>query len=315
MNAPCSCRESLLLKQEEAMSTKHNSSVIEKAPRDTLSGITSNAWKAIHQWSIPYSPKDKPVQEDWQSIARKFGIGVQELIYFNFMTNNPDEVNYYLRVLVGCKKISPSGNNWMFHNNCYPGIIYIPPPETREFNFEPDRMCVWLQKDAKDFIMRLVAVAQTIDGEAGKRIRKMVRVILTVGYPACKELWYYSTKNIKEFVDWQTGNARRKKMTKDTGDRYPFDGTDGQFHEPWRVHIVRDLFDKFGCGQWDPAQLKTWLIGIDSRVFNGWKEMTATDFKTHTGGGDAYDVAIENFIGHVDYLSKQKTHLYWAFGS
>src|SRR5215467_14072099 len=84
-------------------------------------------WHARNNYGIPYRPKDKPVQEDWYSVARKFGVDVQELIFFNFMTHKPDEVNWYLHHYVGCDKVSPSGNNWMFSNSARPGIIYIPP--------------------------------------------------------------------------------------------------------------------------------------------------------------------------------------------
>ena len=47
----------------------------------------------------------KPVQDrdNWWSLGRMFGIDVWKLIGYNFNTRNPDEVNWYLRTLVGGK--------------------------------------------------------------------------------------------------------------------------------------------------------------------------------------------------------------------
>ena len=59
-------------------------------------------------------------------VAARFGIDAQALIRFNFKTNNPDEVNWYLRRNVGCKDPSPNGFNWKFSSRAQPGFIYIP---------------------------------------------------------------------------------------------------------------------------------------------------------------------------------------------
>ena len=305
---------------------------VELAPRPDPKPVESRpkgiglpiGWHAQHAFGIPYRPRDTPVQEDWASVAQKFGVGVQELIYFNFMTNKPDEVNYYLRTFVGCKKISPSGNNWMFSNHASPGIIYIPPPDDTEISFSPEEMCVWMPDDARDFMMRLAAVAQVIDGEPGKRIRRLVQVIIKAGYPAAQELWYYNDMVIRVYVDWKLGNAKRREMTKGTGGVYPFDGESGAYSQQgsmehnrghWRIHTVRALFEEFGCEHWDAAAIKRRLLQIDSEMYAGWHELDLIGFKTHQGGGSAYDPEIGHFLDHVTYLSKDPTHLYWAFGS
>jgi hypothetical protein len=303
------------------MTQRRDPKPIEKPPKDARLPVS---WREMHASSLPYRPRSKPVQEDWGTVARKFGIGVQELIYFNFMTIDPDEVNYYLRTRVGCKQVSPSGNNWMFSNDAAPGIIFIPPPETREFDFKPEEICSWMPNDAKDFLMRLSAVAQTITGEQGKRIRRLVRVILQAGFPAAKELWYYNDMNVREYIDWKVPPSKRREMTKHTGGIFPFDGESGLYRQQgrfehhrgyWRIHPIRDLFDDFGCVNWDSTALKERLISVDRLIFAGWHEMSLIDFRTQLGGGNAYDDAIENFVNHVINLSKNKTHLYWAVGS
>lgn len=64
--------------------------------------------------------------DSWNKIARLHGMEVWELIYENFKTRDPDEVNWYLRHYVGCKKPTKDGKNWMFSASADPGIIYLP---------------------------------------------------------------------------------------------------------------------------------------------------------------------------------------------
>jgi hypothetical protein len=65
--------------------------------------------------------------DDWYSVAKAHGVAPLDLIYFNFRTRNPAEVNYYLRVNVGCKKPTRDMKNWMFTSDASPGLIYLPP--------------------------------------------------------------------------------------------------------------------------------------------------------------------------------------------
>lgn len=64
-------------------------------------------------------------KENWGSVAAKFGVNTQKLIYFNFKTNIPEEVNWYLQRNVGCN-VSLDGLNWAFSSSANPGKIYIP---------------------------------------------------------------------------------------------------------------------------------------------------------------------------------------------
>jgi hypothetical protein len=76
---------------------------------------------------------------------------VDDLISFNFVTTNSDVVNWCLRLYVGCEKVSPSGNNWMFSKRARPGIIYIPPLKDRTINFDPEDICVWSRNPRRRF--------------------------------------------------------------------------------------------------------------------------------------------------------------------
>ena len=81
--------------------------------------------------STPYRVKGSndnrsPNRDTWISVARAHNLDVQKLIWFNFQTNNSDEVNWYLRRNVGCNVATPDGLNWMFSDSAYPGKIYLP---------------------------------------------------------------------------------------------------------------------------------------------------------------------------------------------
>jgi hypothetical protein len=41
-------------------------------------------WLARRNYGIPYRPRDEPIQEDWESVARKFAVDVKALIFLTF---------------------------------------------------------------------------------------------------------------------------------------------------------------------------------------------------------------------------------------
>ena len=77
-----------------------------------------------------YTVKDG---DDWYSVARDHQRDVYALIYFNFQTLMPEEVNWYLKRNVGCN-VTKDGQNWAFSSRLKPGKIYIPPTS---YTFDP----------------------------------------------------------------------------------------------------------------------------------------------------------------------------------
>lgn len=73
--------------------------------------------------SLPHRVRDG---ESWETLAATYRIPADQIIYANFETRVPAEVNWYLRNYVGCKKVTPDGKNWTFSTNARPGIIQIP---------------------------------------------------------------------------------------------------------------------------------------------------------------------------------------------
>jgi hypothetical protein len=84
----------------------------------------------------PWPPTDDRLQvqtvsgwDDWWSLQTHFGrCDAWDIIYYNFATYNPEEVNWYLREWIGCHDVSPDGKNYRF--GVLPGglpmQIYIP---------------------------------------------------------------------------------------------------------------------------------------------------------------------------------------------
>ncbi|MBX9599933.1 MAG: hypothetical protein K2X35_02975 [Bryobacteraceae bacterium] len=66
--------------------------------------------------------------DNWKSLADKYcRSDVWDIIYFNFRTMDPKEVNWLLRKMIGCTTQTPDGNNYRFSSSDSPGIVYIPP--------------------------------------------------------------------------------------------------------------------------------------------------------------------------------------------
>jgi hypothetical protein len=280
---------------------------IEKYP-DNLA--LQAVWVPFHKDGSTYRVKDG---DSWESVAARFFLDTKDLIRYNFMTDNPDEVNWWLRNYVGCKDVSDSGNNYMFSRCANPGIIFIPPPDHDPIDVDETEICAWGPQTAQLFLMRLIIVAATIGGNSGARIKRLVVVIYDTGYPACKNLWYYNPLSIREYVMLNTGEARRREMTRGTNGLLPFDGNGGLDRE-WRIYPVSDLMDDFAC-KFDPVEVKNRLIFTDDQMYQGWQSCVEVLANSSQGGGTAYGPSVSEFIGHVNSLSKDKTSLYWAFSS
>ena len=68
--------------------------------------------------------------ENWESVARKHGVTVKELIANNCGLNvTPEEINWYLHRRVGCN-VTRDGKNWSFSTSATPGFLYVPAPGT-----------------------------------------------------------------------------------------------------------------------------------------------------------------------------------------
>jgi len=265
-------------------------------------------WHAMHNDGIPYRVKNG---DTWGSVAAQFRVDVKELIFFNFLTTMPDEVNWYLHHHTGCKLVSPTGNNWCFSSSANPGIIFIPPADHDPIDGDPENICVWTPGNANVFLQRLGTIAASIGGNKGDRVNKLVRVIADAGYPAARNLWYYNPGAIHEYIAFHTGNARRREMTEATKGAFPFKGNSGVAGE-WQLFPAADLLDVFAC-RVDVAAVKARLEWIDEQIYIGWHDMDLVSAQSSQGGGSAFGEKVWDFINHVRLLSEDSKHLYSAF--
>src|SRR6266849_976083 len=65
--------------------------------------------------------------DDWWKIAAREHIDPWALIIFNFDTTVPEEVNWYLRELVGCRHTKDRWNYTFLNADKSKGKIYLPP--------------------------------------------------------------------------------------------------------------------------------------------------------------------------------------------
>jgi len=129
---------------------------IEKMPKNPLSA------NYVPPGGIPLKVGN---EDSWSSLAKKLGIDVGYLIEFNFKTRDPDEVNWYLRRNVGCKRQTADGKSWMFSAAANPGLIYFPPAKmTTGVKAAPTTLCPEELTAALATLHKSQEVAKTILG-------------------------------------------------------------------------------------------------------------------------------------------------------
>ncbi len=115
-------------------------------------------------------PKPFPVgqhpRESFWTIADKAGVDVKDLVRYNFLTNSPGEINWYLKHYVGCINATADGQNFVFrgtpHNpREHKGVIFIP-SETIEF--EPAHIVV-ARKEAGAIRWIQLAISASPNGQ------------------------------------------------------------------------------------------------------------------------------------------------------
>lgn len=102
--------------------------------------------------STPYKVLNS---DDWGTVARQFHLDALGLIHFNFKTIIPEEVNWYLKTLIGCRVPGPRGFNYTFKSaDPNKGLIYIPmtpPPPIPKSNLDFPHMLqkLWIENGNK----------------------------------------------------------------------------------------------------------------------------------------------------------------------
>jgi len=241
--------------------------------------------------------------EDWASVAAQYNVKVDDLISFNFHTNVPEEVNWYLRRNVGCNVSNDGGINWAFSSSANPGIVYIPPSKVIDMDAED------VTVDTRTVMDRLQEIAKTIPGNEGTRIQEIMNLAAQVGSPADEQLWYYNGLAVLHYIQLETHDSERREMTKDTNGQFPFDGDAGVNFGQWKITPFRDIKILDATNHQSDSDLKTWLLGRDGDIKTSWDEMV----DIHNRGGGTTEGLVADFLDHVADLSKLPTNLYYFY--
>jgi len=264
---------------------------IEKYPRKLI---------PTDYWPPPGIHHPVKTGERWESVAAQYGVDVKVLIYHNFKTTQPDEVNWYLKNLIGCN-VSTDGRNWAFSTGLKPGYVVIP---ARTVNMEPEEYTV---PDSE--IVRLKPIAKKIPGLVGDRIRCLLALAERMGSPQDERLWYYSSQPTLIYTNWQTTNQQRRWMTTPTQGQFPFDGSAGAAFGDWKTYPFRNLKIECISGCSD-ADLKHKVELIEEDYRKSFYYVARAGNATTQGGGSSYGPLVEEFVEHVYALSKSPIHLY-----
>jgi hypothetical protein len=259
--------------------------------------------------------------EDWASVAAKYNVNVKDLIYFNFHTNVPEEVNWYLRRNTGCNLSKDGGRNWAFSSSADPGLIYIPPSEVSEvFDMEPEEVTA-----DKPVMQRIQEIADTLSGNQGIRIRRILAIeSLADPYQSARKpgvqkdrLWYYNPAAVSHYIQLNTSDTDRREMTKDTNGQFPFDGDIGlgfQFGGQWRIYPFGDIVVQDANNPKSDPQLKIWLEGTEKEIQESWDDMGRAGFhELPLGTGSALGPLAVAFLKHVQDLADTRSHLYYIY--
>jgi hypothetical protein len=244
--------------------------------------------------------------EDWASVAAQYNVNVDDLIYFNFHTNVPEEVNWYLRRNLGCNVSNDGGLNWAFSSSADPGVVYIPPSKVIEM--EPEVVTA-----DKPIMERLREIAKTIDGSPGIRIRKMLEMV--DDRPA--RLWYYTPAAVSYYLQLNTSDEERRGMTKDTNGQLPFDGDLGrgfeQFYHEWRIYPISDIVVQDTNEHQSDSFLKLSLEGMENSIYKSWEEIANVESHFAAGGGSVVGPLVQAFVKHIYDLADTPGHVYYIY--
>jgi hypothetical protein len=256
--------------------------------------------------------------EDWASVAAQYDVEVDDLIYFNFHTNVPEEVNWYLRRNTGCDVSNDGGLNWAFSDSAYPGLIYIP---FKVIDMPPEDITA-----KKPVMQRIQEIANNLPGDTGERIRRVLAIEsladpyqTTPFLPGIQKdrLWYYNPGAVSFYIDLLTTNDVRRGMTNDTNGQFPFDGDIGpgfkQSNHEWRIYPFGDIVLRDAANPQSDSSLKIWLEGTEDEINKSWLEMANVEEHFAAGGGGAPGPLVDAFLRHVHDLAETPTHLYFIY--
>ncbi|MBL8816549.1 MAG: hypothetical protein JNL58_11010 [Planctomyces sp.] len=237
--------------------------------------------------------------ERWETVAAKWGVDVKTLFFHNFRTIQPEEVNWYLTNLIGCK-YSSDGLNYAFKTGEGFGYVVVP---SKSVHFDPEVIEV-----SKSEVDRLKPLIAKTPGVIGQRMRCLLEKAILAGSPGDEKWWYYNSQATLIYMNVYTTNQQRRWMSLPTQGRLPFDGTAGAAFGEWRIYPFRKL--KIECiGGCSDSELTRKLEDIESDFHNSFANVA-----NGAGSAKASGPLVEEFVRHVYQLSQSRHSLYSCGG-
>ncbi len=102
----------------------------EKTPSSPAPWPPLRANDELYRYPKPY-PVGRKKGESLATVAKSHGVAAMDLIFYNFRTRNPEEINWYLDHYVGCPKPKPHQSQFTFEGVTvdeakHTGMIFIP---------------------------------------------------------------------------------------------------------------------------------------------------------------------------------------------
>ena len=150
---------------------------------------------------------------------------------------------------------------------------------------------------------RLLTAADSVSGAPGGRVRKVMAI--AKAHPnSWKQLWYYNSHTIFQFVKLDAKQSTREDLARAGGGTLPYKGDTWVIHpftKNLEVHCPR------GC---DDKNLVTFLISMDNDIRTGLDPLHKIQ---GTEVASAYGEMVDDFIKHVGDLGSDKNHIYSAY--
>lgn len=169
-------------------------------------------------------------------------------------------------------------------------------------------------RNLDNFIDRGLILCNDIPGKTGQRIKKFLEFADKLKYPHNINLWYYTEYAALHYVNWRTDDKTRRRMTKDTGGKMPFDGHTGSgYTGMWRAYPLQIPAKNYSA-DWPDSRVITVLKAINYNATKAYAEIEKLLDAAAAGAGSVGKSPLaEAFVKHLNELPKNKKHLYYVY--
>jgi hypothetical protein len=227
-------------------------------------------------------------------------------IHKQFLKSSPAKGSKLrLKATLGRRKSPIATERWALLVHFAADIMTFDKDEGEHIEASPDVADKSRKNLTEKVLHQAVLVAQNIDRQnhnQGDRLMKVVKMADRLGYPRCLDLWYYASDHVRIYFDIHTTNEFRRKMTAQTGGKFPFDGWITQSSpEGWRHFPFKKMIKQ--CAGQDAdrchAFINNALLELDSNTMGAIHHTNRVDAQYGLGGASALGPLAEEFKNHL----------------